>query len=716
MKTKRLIASLSLLLGITISGGAIAQFGPSTNGPMYNPNWTTGFVPTSFQWGLLWSNKMDYYVGGLPIQYGGTGATTANQALANLGGTTNVLPNTNIYVGNASNRAAAVPLSGDATITNTGNLSVNNLSHVTNASLANSGLVNTVITVNSVPCTLGSTCSIVAAASSISPSTTVSGITAGQVLYNNAGNVGGLASSGTGNLVRVATPTISDLTVTGSLTATGLIANSALQKSSMTVSGTTCTLGAACTPNASSISNTTTVSGITAGDFLINNGGTVGGVTPTGTGDVVRAGAPTVTGAWTHTGVTVTASAPLITGTQTWNNGAVGFSLLDFDVTNTASADPSYLIHLKIGGGSRFIVDKYGTGVFNDRGYFGGDLNIETGNALPAGGTAGAGLKMFNTTPNFGIFGGSGAPTLAAAQGSIYLRSDGAPFYNTDGSTGWTSLLGSGTVSAGTANQLGYYAANGTTISGLTTANNGLLVTNGSGAPSISSTIPNGVIATTQSALDNSTKVATTAYVDTAVQTGIPVGVCMAYGGATAPAGWAFAYGQAISRKGFASLFAVYSTLYGSGDGSTTFNMPDLRGRLTAGRDDMGGSAASRLTGTTMTPNGVTLGATGGTQTYTLSTGEIPAHAHGPGTYSTAGHSHTASGLGVVGNNLANGTNRAVGTGDGVNAGAFQDVFITVNAAGALSVNAGSSSNAGGGGAHPVIQPTMVMNQICKTQ
>lgn len=233
------------------------------------------------------------------------------------------------------------------------------------------------------------------------------------------------------------------------------------------------------------------------------------------------------------------------------------------------------------------------------------------------------------------------------------MRSDGAPFYNTDGATGWTSLLGSGTVSAGTANELAYYNATGTTVQGLATANNGLLVTNGSGVPSISSTIPNGVIATTQAALDNSTKVATTAYVDTALQTGIPVGSCIAYGGASAPAGWAFAYGQAISRTGFASLFAVYSTLYGAGDGSTTFNMPDLRGRAFAGRDDMGGSAASRLTGTTVSPNGNTLGAVGGTQTYTLSTTEMPVHAHAPGTLATVGHSHSATGVGQVGNNLA---------------------------------------------------------------
>lgn len=83
-----------------------------------------------------------------------------------------------------------------------------------------------------------------------------------------------------------------------------------------------------------------------------------------------------------------------------------------------------------------------------------------------------------------------------------------------------TFQLQSGTTAyikgSGTINQLAWFAATGKTISGLATANSGLLVTSGAGVPSISSTIPNGVIATTQSASDNSTKLATTAYVDAA--------------------------------------------------------------------------------------------------------------------------------------------------------------------------------------------------------
>lgn len=82
---------------------------------------------------------------------------------------------------------------------------------------------------------------------------------------------------------------------------------------------------------------------------------------------------------------------------------------------------------------------------------------------------------------------------------------------------------------------------------------------------------------------------------------------------ATAPAGTLLCYGQAISRTAYAGLFAALNTVHGTGDGSTTFNLPDMRGRVAAGKDDMGGSSAVRLN----TISSTTLGATGGNQTPT---------------------------------------------------------------------------------------------------
>lgn len=75
----------------------------------------------------------------------------------------------------------------------------------------------------------------------------------------------------------------------------------------------------------------------------------------------------------------------------------------------------------------------------------------------------------------------------------------------------------------------------------------------------------------------------------------IPIGGLVPYLGDTAPASWLFPIGQNISRTTYASLFTVYGTKYGAGDGSTTFGLPDLRGRSLFGKDDMGGTAANRI-------------------------------------------------------------------------------------------------------------------------
>jgi microcystin-dependent protein len=110
-----------------------------------------------------------------------------------------------------------------------------------------------------------------------------------------------------------------------------------------------------------------------------------------------------------------------------------------------------------------------------------------------------------------------------------------------------------------------------------------------------------------------------------------PIGVILPYGGTSAPTGWLLAYGQAVSRTTYAALFAVYSTTYGVGDGSTTFNLPDLRGRVPAGQDDMGGSSANRLTNPGTTTGGIdgdVLGGTGGAETHQLTIAQLAAHGH----------------------------------------------------------------------------------------
>ncbi len=125
--------------------------------------------------------------------------------------------------------------------------------------------------------------------------------------------------------------------------------------------------------------------------------------------------------------------------------------------------------------------------------------------------------------------------------------------------------------------------------------------------------------------------------------TGI-IGEIKAFAGpdAAVPSLWLLCFGQAISRADYASLFAVLGTTWGAGDGGTTFNVPDLRGRSLFGRDNMGGAAANRLTAGVSGVAGATLGASGGDQatqdhTHTLND---PQHTHG---LTDPGHTHQAT-------------------------------------------------------------------------
>lgn len=105
----------------------------------------------------------------------------------------------------------------------------------------------------------------------------------------------------------------------------------------------------------------------------------------------------------------------------------------------------------------------------------------------------------------------------------------------------------------------------------------------------------------------------------------VPIGGFIPYLSTTAPnSSFVLPYGQAISRTTYATLFSLVGTTFGTGDGSTTFNIPDLRGRVPVGKDDMGGSAAGRVTSAASSIDGTTIGAAGGTQTTTLAQANLP--------------------------------------------------------------------------------------------
>jgi len=130
----------------------------------------------------------------------------------------------------------------------------------------------------------------------------------------------------------------------------------------------------------------------------------------------------------------------------------------------------------------------------------------------------------------------------------------------------------------------------------------------------------------------------------------VPLGIISPYGGTTAPSLWLLCYGQAVSRTTYTDLYAIAGTTYGAGDGSTTFNIPDLRGRAVAGQDDMGGTSANRLTGITGGINGDTLGLAGGEEAHTMTTAELAAHVHGGNYYAATTYGVSGGGAQVLNN------------------------------------------------------------------
>jgi phage-related tail fiber protein len=93
------------------------------------------------------------------------------------------------------------------------------------------------------------------------------------------------------------------------------------------------------------------------------------------------------------------------------------------------------------------------------------------------------------------------------------------------------------------------------------------------------------------------TQMATTAFVGAEVRLAAPPGFIDFYAAATPPDGWLKANGAAVSRTTYAALFAIIGTTFGSGDGSTTFTLPDLRGIFARGWDDGRGVDADRVFG-----------------------------------------------------------------------------------------------------------------------
>lgn len=178
----------------------------------------------------------------------------------------------------------------------------------------------------------------------------------------------------------------------------------------------------------------------------------------------------------------------------------------------------------------------------------------------------------------------------------------------------------------------------------------------------------------------------------------VPTGTVVDFAGPTAPSGWLVCGGQSLSRTTYADLFAVIGTTYGAADGAS-FSLPDLRGRVSAGRDfAVSGSLANRLT----TPDSQALGANGGAQTVQLTEAQMPAHTHSGTADSAGNHSHT----------ISVGTERLVQLSpNGAVVASASPGTTSSNGLHSHNVTVGS---AGSNQAHNNVQPTIVLNKIIK--
>jgi len=167
-----------------------------------------------------------------------------------------------------------------------------------------------------------------------------------------------------------------------------------------------------------------------------------------------------------------------------------------------------------------------------------------------------------------------------------------------------------------------------------------------------------------------------------------PAGSISMYAGSTAPTGYLLCDGSAVSRTTYADLFTAIGTTYGTGDGSTTFNVPNVKGKVPVGRDS-GDTSFD------------TLGETGGEKTHTLTTTEMPSHTH-----IQNAHRHDLRIGGASGGSTAYKHETASGITNDETSGArgVRPDYTTA-----------TNQDTGGGGAHNNLQPYIVFNYIIKT-
>lgn len=201
----------------------------------------------------------------------------------------------------------------------------------------------------------------------------------------------------------------------------------------------------------------------------------------------------------------------------------------------------------------------------------------------------------------------------------------------------------------------------------------------------------------------------------------IPTGTILATGVSVAPTGYVLCDGSAISRTTYATLYSAIGTTYGTGNGSTTFNVPDLRGRVPAGADGTAGRIGSNDA----------LGNSGGEETHKLVLSETPSHSHSTGSLAV-GSSGTGISINGVGDHQ-HGILFTVGTRNNGGGGSFDFLGPQPGSWGAIITApggahshgitdnghshgiTGTTGSAGSDGTHNNLQPYQIVNYIIKT-
>ena len=546
---------------LTVAGGVPTWATLSTSAVTTFSAGTTGFTPSTATSGAI------TLAGTLAVTNGGTGQTTANTAFNALA-PSQTSQSSKFLTTDGTNTSWASPVASAASVT-------------------------------------------------IGTTTVISG-TSGYILYNNAGSLGNLATTGTGSVVLSASPTLTGTLTAATANFSGQVSTSLLMvnggdnTNSLFVTATsaakfflvtpetgvnTCNIGywtGAAFQNLQIVGNVILPSALTYGGVTLSN-------SVTGTGSMVLSASPTLTGTVTTSTLTATSAVDIILSSA--STGTVQSGIVRF-VGRQASVDNEW-------------------------------------NWVAAGsGLTGAEARLVN-----GVWTGTAQLRVSTSLITLPIA------INYGGVTLSNSVTGTGSM-----------------------------------VLSASPTFTGSPLTPTQSPSSNNTTIASTAYVDAGIAaiTTVPTGTVLPYAGSTtAPTGFLMANGQAVSRSTYSALFAVTSTTFGVGDGSTTFNVPDLRGRAVFGDDSMGSTAANRL-GSNSSTGGISgtasRGTAGGAQNHTLTTAEVPSHTHSVPAQIVGG-----SDIGGSGAYLAAGL-----------------------------INNGTSTSTGGGGAHNNTPPALVMNFIIK--